>query len=649
MHIGLGIDTGGTFTDAALVDLDTRQVLAKAKAPTTYQDLTQGMMQAIEEALANGAIGADQVELVGLSTTLATNSILQGKGGKAGLIGIGWEPQPDWRLGCSESRFVRGGYDSVGRALEPLDEEAVSKAIDDLAGKVDAFVVSGMFSVCNPTQEETVRGMIRERTELPIVVGHTLTSELGIKERTVTAVLNARLIPIIKEFLASVERALSAKGVKGRILVFKGDGGLMTMESARERPVETVLSGPAASLIGGKVLSKVETCVVVDVGGTSTDIAYLDEGFPRLSVEGATVGGWKTRVKAASMWTCGLGGDSLVQPDDRGDIVIGPQRVIPLAIASGMRSDLKQVMIERTETLFYVAGKADLASLNETERKVYEHIVRVGPRTFFELMDDVPEVVLIRDNLESLLARGNVLRTGLTPTDVMHVLGSYTPGDVEAAGIGLRLLAEKMDREPQALARAIMTRAVTRVGEEVLKKVVADEAGDLPGDRPLVQLLHASAGERMFRGMEVKVKLDRPVVGIGAPANDFIGPLRDRMDVQVIIPDHHDVGNAVGAVCSEISESVTLQVYPREEKFIVLSPYSSPTEFHHIEEALASAKCFAESYVRQKVEASGADDVRVRLEVIDRRFSDGYGKEMKFINWIDIRATALGKPRLDKR
>ncbi|MDD1770915.1 MAG: hydantoinase/oxoprolinase family protein, partial [Methanomassiliicoccales archaeon] len=425
MDIGLGIDTGGTFTDAALVEIDTHRVVGTAKAQTTYQDLTLGMTEAIRKALVAGGCDARDVKLVGLSTTLATNSILQERGGRVGLIGIGWTPGEGWRLGTNKARYVRGGYDSVGKMIDTLDESALASAVEELTGEVDAFVVSGMFSIYNPTQEVIARDLIRKRTDLPVVVGHSMTTELGIRERTVTAVLNAKLIPIIRDFLSSVERALAAMDIHGRILVFKGDGGLMTMESARQRPVETVLSGPAASLMGGRALSGLDTCSVIDVGGTSTDIAFLDNGFPRLSLDGAVVGGWKTRVKAISMWTTGLGGDSLVAPDDHGDVKLGPHRVVPLAVASTMRGDLKKVMLENRETTFYVAGKQDVTALSQNERRVYEHIVANGPRTFFELMDGVPEVILLKDALEALVARGNVLRTGVTPTDVMHSQGLY--------------------------------------------------------------------------------------------------------------------------------------------------------------------------------------------------------------------------------
>jgi N-methylhydantoinase A/oxoprolinase/acetone carboxylase beta subunit len=648
MRLGLGIDTGGTYTDAVIVNLESKNVIAKAKSPTTYQDLSIGIKGALDGVLTQGGFVKEDVSLVGLSTTLATNSILQGKGGEVGLIGIGWHPEKDWDLGCKKSCFIKGGFDSIGRTVEPLDKEELKDAIKEVSQGVDAIVVSCIFGVYNSWQESEAAEMIKKMTALPVVLGHTLTGELGIKERTVTAILNAKLLPTINDFLESIKSSLANRGIRARVLVFKGDGGLMTIETAMQRPVETILSGPAASLMGGKVLAGLDTCILVDVGGTSTDIAFLDDGFPRINFDGAMVGHWRTRVRALDMWTCGLGGDSAVRMGGNGDLTIGPDRVVPLAIAASMRNDLKQAMLADGETTFYVAGKGNLKNLSESESIVYDYIVREGPRSLFETMDGVKEVILVKDTLVALMTRGNVLRTGLTPTDIMHLNGDFVVGDKEASRLGLQLLATKMDDTPENLAKRIMERVVTRVGEEIMMKTMADEVGLLASSQATDQMLHAAAGEKVFAHMSLRASLDRPIIGVGAPAQILVKPLEDRMDAQIIIPPNFDVGNAVGAVCSLISESITVEVYPRDDKFIVFSQFGSPSEYHHLEEALQSARSTAERYVMEKMEQSRVEDIKVKIDRVDRKFSDGYGKEMKFISSILVRATATGRPLLDK-
>jgi N-methylhydantoinase A/oxoprolinase/acetone carboxylase beta subunit len=349
------------------------------------------------------------------------------------------------------------------------------------------------------------------------------------------------------------------------------------------------------------------------------------------------------------MWTSGLGGDSAVRMGNNGDLTIGPDRVVPLAIASTMRNDLKEAMMKDGETNYYVAGKGNLKNLSESQSIVYDYIAREGPRSLFETMDGVKEVILVKDALVALMARGNVLCTGLTPTDIMHLRGDFVVGDKEASQIGLNLLAAKMDDSPENLAKRIMERVVTRIGEEVIMKTIADEAGLINSSYSTDQVLHAAAGEKIFSHMSLKASLDRPIIGVGAPAQILVKPLEDRMDAKVIIPPNFEVGNAVGAVCSLISESITVEVYPRDDKFIVFSQFGSPSEYRHLEEAVQSAQSWAERYVLQKMEQSKVEDIKVRIDRIDRKFSDGYGKEMKFISSILVRATATGKPLLDKQ
>ena len=175
-NLGLGIDTGGTYTDAVIVDLDTKEVVAKKKAMTTYQDLSIGLLEAVDGVLQNRGYSADDIHLVGISTTLATNSILQGRGGAVGLIGIGWKPENGWEFGARSSCFIAGGHDSRGREMQALDMEEVKNAVASSIRDVDAIVISGFFSVLNPSHEDRVWESIREVSSIPIVSGHELTS-----------------------------------------------------------------------------------------------------------------------------------------------------------------------------------------------------------------------------------------------------------------------------------------------------------------------------------------------------------------------------------------------------------------------------------------------------------------------------------------
>lgn len=644
-RLGLGIDTGGTYTDAAIVELVSKKVVAKAKAPTTYHDLSLGLVRAVEGVVSMGGFDPSEVGLVGLSTTLATNSLLQGKGGTVGLIGVGWKPEPDWSLGAARSRFIAGGHDMRGRPLAPLDEREAQVAVDELGSDVDAVVVSSFFSVVNPAHEEAVRRIVRERKGVPVVAGHELTAELGILERTVTAVLNARLLPIIDEFLRGVESSLHGKGISAPIMVFRGDGTLMNLKKARERPVETILSGPAASLMGGLALSQNDRCIVVDIGGTSTDIAYLDQGFPRLGKEGATVGQWRTRVRAIDIWTAGLGGDSRLDMHD-GRIVIGPDRVLPLEAACLEHPRLLERIRESGELEFLVAFPRDPSRLPENERRVFQEILARGPMTLREAVDAIDGVYLTPDYVKRLIAKSFLIATGLTPTDVLHVAGIYQHGAREAAELGTEIMSTRHGMGREEFVATFLRTIGARVAEEIIRKAVLDASGESPSGKAAEFFLDALTGMAKTGGLEMASRLDRPVVGIGAPAHVYVPMVERLLGTQVIIPHDHDVGNAVGAVCSMVAESVEVQIHKRDNTFFVYIPDQEPIEVDRLEQALYAAKEGAAAYVRKRVDEAGGKDISVLVEVEMKRCRTGVRTSRELLNWVEVRARATGKPTI---
>ncbi|HIH76571.1 MAG TPA: hydantoinase/oxoprolinase family protein [Methanomassiliicoccales archaeon] len=644
-RLGLGLDTGGTYTDAAIVDMNTLEVLAKGKSQTTYHDLSVGILGAIDEVLRSDAYDRADIQFVGLSTTLATNSILTGKGGKVGHIGIGWTPMAEYRSGADMDAYIKGGHGVWAQQIAPLDTEALEGSIDEMQAEVDSFVVSGHFSVYNPAHELEAARMIKKRTGLPVVLGHHLTSQLGVPERSVTAVLNARLLPIISDFLDGVERSLKERGIDATILVFKGDGTLMNIEKARERPVETILSGPAASLMGGKLLCKEDNFIVVDIGGTSTDIAYLDDGFPRISKEGATVGHWRTRVRAIDIWTVGLGGDSHVVSDQRGNFRIGPERVVPLSVASASNPEIKERMNATSETNYYVHVERGTTKLSPKERSVYEFVKAHPICTLEEIRLGNPEVYTYRDVVKHIKDRGFLQMTGLTATDFMHVQGHFDRFDVEAARLGVQFMANWCHRSFEEYVESFQQEFITRVGEEIMRKVVLDESGEMPSGPGFNYLLRSMVNGNSGSSISSNTGLDRPLVGIGAPTHIYLPPLEKRMNVRVIMPRDHDVGNAVGAVCSQISETVTAQVFPNMDNlFFVLGPFGTPVTYGHVEQAIGAARRQAEEYVRNKVYEAGAENIRVRSDIYENKFYGGDNVEGEQTAWVDIVARATGDP-----
>jgi hypothetical protein len=287
--LGLGIDAGGTYTDCVLYDLDHRAVIAKAKALTTHHNLMLGIDEGLQ-ALTLPDPAA--VRVVALSTTLATNSIVEGKGGRPGAIIMTPLSAPGQDIGWRPLRHVAGAMDIRGDELEPPDREEIARAVRELLAEgVDAFAVSGYASVRNPEHELAVREIIRAHCSLPVICGHELSQRLDYLARANTAILNARLLGVIGKLLEAVKQSLAGLGVVAPVMVVKGDGSLINEQTACERPVETVLSGPAASVSGARHLTDIAEGVVFDMGGTTTDSAVLSQGMARLHPEGARVGG----------------------------------------------------------------------------------------------------------------------------------------------------------------------------------------------------------------------------------------------------------------------------------------------------------------------------------------------------------------------
>ncbi len=647
--LGLGIDTGGTFTDAVIVDLDTKEVITKAKAPTNHQNLSLSIDQAVNNVMEAAGIDIGLIRLVGVSTTLATNSVLEGKGARVGLIGIGWEPKEGWELGADKERFIQGGHDLQGRTQQPLLDEEVEAAIQEMSEGIDALVVSSLFSVSNRSHEEMVRKKAEGKLDLPVVAGHELTGELGVKERTVTAVLNARLIPVLDSFLGDVKKTLERMGIEASLMVFKGDGSLMNLETAVKRPVETILSGPAASAMGGKKLAGLDDCMVIDVGGTSTDIALLDGGFPQISPEGAVIGDWRTRVRAVNMWTAAMGGDSGIMVDDRRNITFSPKRVIPLSIASSMFDGLLEKMKESQETEFLVMNQRNLKNPSRGEKEVFEFVEEHGPVRVREIKDGV-SVVLVDRYVDSLLEKGRIIGIGLTPTDILHVTGDYMEGDVEAAAFGVERAREKAHMDEEEFCDTILNMVASSICREVVKKVMSDEVGinpDSEGSEDSEYLLDLISKGRLSDILSLDATLQNKIVGIGAPVHVYLPMIEERLGTEVIIPDDHEVGNAVGAVCSQVVEVIKVMIYPNmDHKFSVIAPSYGASQYSHIEQAIGSAKSIASRHVRERAEMAGAKDVKVKVTVNEKKSKGGVVVSGELTHWVEVIAKAVGQPTI---
>ncbi|MEN6402190.1 MAG: hydantoinase/oxoprolinase family protein, partial [Armatimonadia bacterium] len=356
--LGLGIDAGGTYTDCVLYDLTNRCVISKAKAITTHHNLSVGIAEGLSKLVLPENT---RVTLVALSTTLATNSIVEGKGGRPGAIIMSPISLRPGDLKWHTLRHVSGAMSIRGEELEPPNREEIEAAVRSLlADGVDAFAVSGYASVRNPEHELLVRDVIRQHCDFPVVCGHELSMRLDYLARANTAILNARLLSVIGNLLQAVKTSLAEIGVQAPLMVVKGVGSLINEQTARERPVETILSGPAASVSGARHLTDITEGLVFDMGGTTTDSALLSQGLPRIHPEGATVGGWRTSVEAADIATIGLGGDSHITFNADRELLVGPRRVLPVCYLAAEAPQIKDVLRRMDPNLITNRGNSQV-------------------------------------------------------------------------------------------------------------------------------------------------------------------------------------------------------------------------------------------------------------------------------------------------
>ncbi|MGC9064522.1 MAG: hydantoinase/oxoprolinase family protein, partial [bacterium] len=371
----LGIDTGGTYTDTVLLDND--KVVSKGKALTTHYNLMVGIKESIEKLNKDFL---SEVSSVILSTTLATNSIVELRRlEKVKEVLIGYDKDfflksikiPSWL----EFEFVDGTIDVSGDEVLPLDIEKLKR----ISKTNFPFAVSGYMSPMNPKYENLAKDILKEKSPYPVVCGNELSSELNSIKRAITTALNASLIPSISRFIKDVQDVMKEKGIDANVFIVNADGSIVDVEEAIEKPIKTVLSGPAASSIGGAFLSGIENGIVVDMGGTTTDISLIENSVPILSREGAKVGSWNLLLPSLKMRTIGLGGDSRIYPY-KDSIEIGPTRVIPISILSSIFPDVKKKLkIKVNSSLvppneFILKLREPSFDLNQTEEKLLNNL-----------------------------------------------------------------------------------------------------------------------------------------------------------------------------------------------------------------------------------------------------------------------------------
>lgn len=319
-QIRIGIDVGGTFTDAVAIDNETFEVLSKVKMPTTHHDkrgVASGIVQIIQRIMSENGILPGDIKFIAHGTTQATNALLEGDVARVGIVGMG--TGLDARSARSETNvadieLAAGKYLTTYHKFidsRDLTAAAIDDAIDQLLAQgAEVIVASEAYSVDDPANELRVMEAARSRG-VYATGGHEISQLYGLKTRTRTAVVNASLIPKMMETANMTEQAVKEAGITSQLMIMRCDGGVMSIDEVRKRPILTMLSGLAAGVAGALMYEKISDGIFFEVGGTSVDISVIKNG--KVMIENAQVGGHKTYLRSLDVRTLAVAGGSMIQ------------------------------------------------------------------------------------------------------------------------------------------------------------------------------------------------------------------------------------------------------------------------------------------------------------------------------------------------
>ena len=653
----LGIDTGGTYTDGVLLEQNQKKVVKTTKTLTTKHDLTAGILTALEDLIPEDP---SRVKLVVISTTLATNAIAEKKGRPVALMLLGYDRELvgqfnfEHQFATPRYHYFRGGHDLYANEQAPLDLEGIRAAALELEDEVDAVAISGYFSPFNASHEEAAFQAVTELTDLPVVLGHELSTRLDSIQRATTASLNASLLSLLQDFIQAMHQALEEHHIQAPLMVVRGDGALVSSEVAEQRPVETVHSGPAASALGGRFLADEDKALVIDIGGTTTDIAVVDQGQLPVREEGTTVGRFNTAVRAAQIHSIGLGGDSLIHFDLEDQLEIGPRRVKPLSYLAHTNPevlrDLKGVVSNSKHTPFnpqkieywYLLREPTRSISDKRARRVLE-MLEDGPRALPVILEKLDIFHPLQFGGRALLREEIIGRSSLTPTDLLHVTGEFAPWNVEAARMAADLMSRYQRLDTEEFIQQVMDHMVRTIARESIAYLTGQTLEDAPffvepDDLGLWLFEENLGGKDPYLGCELALKM--PLIGIGAPAEIFLPRVAEVLHTDYLSPPHFQVANAVGAAAGNVLATQEAWVIPQSRNTRTVGYYvqsgADRKRFRTLEEALAFAEGVTRKEAVAQAQAIGIQQPQVTLE----RLPDGAESYR-------IRAQAQGSPDLD--
>ncbi|HEY1727352.1 MAG TPA: hydantoinase/oxoprolinase family protein [Candidatus Baltobacteraceae bacterium] len=554
LGIRIGIDVGGTFTDAVAIDATSLELIGHVKVPTTHrspQGVAAGIIEALQRLLSTHNLQASDVRYISHGTTQATNALLEGDVALVGIVGIGGGLEG---LRARSQTFIKPIELAPGTYLRSMREflatsapsaEDADRAIRALLGQgAGVIVASGLYSVDDSTAEDTVTDAAR-RANVPAAAAHQISKLYGLRTRTRTAVINASILPRMIETANSVESSVSSAGITSPLMIMRGDGGVMRIDQLRSRPILTLVSGPAAGVAGALMYERVSDAVFLEVGGTSVDISAIRDG--RVQVRYAMLGGHRTFLQSLDVRSIGIGGGSMVRVRN-GKIDVGPRSA-------------------------HIAG-LDYAVYASSGACANARLIEFRP-----LPSDPEDYIAVdaagRRSALTLSCAANI--AGFVPD------GDWARGDVENARVAFGPLAERFGCTVDEIARAVIDAAVAKT-----RSTVDELAADYGLDLKRMVLVGGGGGASALvpalaktLGCEFRIARNAHVISPIGVALALVRDVVERMipsptplDIAQIRAEAEDAAVAAGAA----RESVEVDVSVDSQRNIVRAAASGATE-----------------------------------------------------------------------
>ncbi|OZB92874.1 hydantoinase/oxoprolinase family protein [Paenibacillus sp. XY044] len=525
--VRVGIDVGGTFTDAAVIDNETFEVIGKMKIPTTHHDedgVAKGIVQILNRILESQGILPEDVTFIAHGTTQATNALLEGDVARVGIIGMGTgldgmsarsESNPG-DIELAPGKFLKTYHTFLDS--KNLTDADIESAIDTLVQQgAEVIVASEAYSVDDPTNELRVIELAN-RKGIYATGGHEISQLYGLKTRTRTAVVNASLIPKMMETANMTEKSVKNANIQSQLMIMRCDGGVMSIDEVRKRPILTMLSGLAAGVAGALMYEKISDGIFFEVGGTSVDISVIKNG--KVMIQNAQVGGHRTYLQSLDVRTLGIAGGSMIKVSAGKITDVGPRSA-------------------------HIAGK-EYEAFAQTDQIVSPKVKFVSPRE-----GDPAEYVIFecgngREFSYTLAGAANIL--GYVPE------GDYAYGNREAAVKAWEALAAHVGLSVEETARKVMDIAIDKT-----MKTVNEMIEDYELDRAFVTLVGGGGSGAVLVPAMAEREGFKSQIASNAPYVSTIGValamVKEQLERTVVNPTEEDIKRIRADIVERIVQS----------------------------------------------------------------------------------------------